>query len=144
MARCQAEEVASFSTVDPATGELVERFDLDVDYGEYFNNNPGVIAQTSGRRRAILLPAKSWKDPDWKWGPEKQAHFICHSQGGNTVRQMIAFLRDGSFPGSEEGSDKWAISVSTLGTPYQGTTITDVIQDLLSVGCPQNWILSKV
>ncbi|KIW68712.1 hypothetical protein PV04_04636 [Phialophora macrospora] len=130
-ARCRAERVASFSAVSTA-GELVEKFDLKVDYGDYFKDYPDVTAKTSGRRRAILLPADSWTDLGWQWGPKKQAHFICHSQGGNTVRQMIALLKDGKLPGSQKGSDKWAISVSTLGTPYQGTTITDVIKDLLS------------
>ncbi|OCT52681.1 Lipase [Cladophialophora carrionii] len=140
--RLQAERIASFSTVNPNTGELVEQFDLDVDYGRYFGNDPStaaVAAQTHARRRAILLPAASWRDLHWTWGDENKAHFICHSQGGNTVRQMIALLKDGAndvhpgyFPENRQGRDEWVISVSTLGTPYQGTTITDVIQDLLS------------
>jgi hypothetical protein len=34
---------------------------------------------------------------------------------------------------NEPGRSKWAISVSTIGTPHRGTTIIDAIEDYFKV-----------
>lgn len=90
-----------------------------------------------GRRRAVLHT----NSPDfrtWKWDKNNKVHFVCHSQGGNTVRYLISLMACGAkdlHPTyfSEAGRDDWAISVTTLGTPHRGTTIIDVLESLLDV-----------
>jgi triacylglycerol esterase/lipase EstA (alpha/beta hydrolase family) len=58
--------------------------------------------------------------------------FICHSQGGTTVRYLLYLLSGEApvdlpqFPRNDER--KRAKAVITLGTPHKGTTVTNVMQ----------------
>ncbi|KAM5343760.1 hypothetical protein ACJ41O_012297 [Fusarium nematophilum] len=130
-----------FSTVNPTTNALDEKYDLDVDYGAYFRANPHAgPEQTSirGKRRAVLLSNSSDFD-DWKWDQDHKVHFVCHSQGGNTVRYLVSLMANGAgnlHPEyfSEAGRDTWTMSVTTLGTPHLGTTIIDALRAFISVG----------
>lgn len=124
-----------------STNKLVETLDLDVSYGTYLDPHPGpgsVPLTTSHRRRAVLLPGPSWTDFKWKWNKDHRVHFICHSQGGNTVRQLVSLMANGAGGLHDQyfattGRDEWTISVTTLGTPHKGSTITNVLENLLSV-----------
>jgi len=62
---------------------------------------------------------------------------ICHSQGGNTVRLLVELLSGRhkqwniTYFDSALGDRRNLVkSVVTLGTPYLGTTITNVIFDV--------------
>ncbi|HBL40867.1 MAG TPA: hypothetical protein DDY98_04560 [Ruminococcaceae bacterium] len=74
------------------------------------------------------------------WGKEKKVNFIAHSFGGNTVRLLSTLLAKGSqeeqqvtkdgslsslFAGGHGG---WIFSITTLASPHNGTTLTDVLQ----------------
>jgi len=117
------------------------KYDLEVDYGDYFSGGPSqgpLKTKTTGRKRAILFTSDSTKH-NWTWSRDNKAHFICHSQGGTTVRLLISLMAHGddrqkAYFGKKRGRDDWAISVITIGTPHKGTTITDVITKLFSVG----------
>lgn len=89
------------------------------------------------RRRAILF-TESTEFDDWIWSDHNRVHFLCHSQGGNTVRYLISLMKRGApvenpryF--SHHDRDHWVISVTTLGTPHKGTTIIDVLKKFASV-----------
>ena len=126
--------------------EVQNCYDLDINYGHYFDRDPGHSPEDQGpektrttrRKRAILFTEHPRKYVDWQWSRENKVHFICHSQGGTTVRLLIDLMANGDprhqeyF--SERGRDTWAISVTTIGTPHKGTTICDVIPRLFSVG----------
>ncbi|KPM46336.1 hypothetical protein AK830_g217 [Neonectria ditissima] len=128
------------STVNEQTGSLEEVYDVDVDYGKYFDDDSAHAPEettTVGRRRAILYTDSPGFD-DWRWQGHK-VHFVCHSQGGNTVRYLISLLAQGAgglhpayFDEADTGRDDWTISVTTLGTPHQGTSIVDVLKSLAS------------
>ena len=135
--------------------EVQECYDLDIDYGHYFDRVPGQGPSDQGpertttthRKRAILFTEDPKKYVEWKWSQEKKVHFICHSQGGTTVRLLIDLMAN-SDPRHQEyfgqrGRDNWAISVTTLGTPHRGTTICDVIPRLFSVSGPQLYAFLK-
>ncbi|MGZ9466835.1 YSIRK-targeted triacylglycerol lipase [Staphylococcus epidermidis] len=76
---------------------------------------------------------------DWK--PGKKIHFIGHSMGGQTIRQMEEFLRNGNQEEIEYqrqhggtisdlftgGKDNMVASITTLGTPHNGTPAADKI-----------------
>jgi hypothetical protein len=130
----------SFSTVNPTTNTIDEVYDVDVDYGAYFDADPARgpdQTATMGRRRAILI-SNSPGFRNWTWDRDHKVHFVCHSQGGNTVRYLISLMSRGAgnlhlkyF--SQEGRDDWTISVTTLGTPHRGTTIINALENFLSV-----------
>lgn len=120
------------------TNSIEEKYDVDVDYGNYFDPNRGPEqTKTTNRRRAILY-SNSPRFHNWKWDRNHKVHFVCHSQGGNTVRYLISLMAkgDGTLHPTyfkEAGRDDWAISVTTLGTPHRGTTIIDVIESFINV-----------
>ncbi|KAI3584138.1 hypothetical protein IWW34DRAFT_842975 [Fusarium oxysporum f. sp. albedinis] len=128
-----------FSTVNSATGSIDEVHDVDIDYGTYFNADPARAPEqtsTTGRRRAILFSNSPAFD-NWRWDQDHKVHFICHSQGGNTVRYLISLMAQGAgnlhptyFGETERGN--WTISITTLGTPHRGTTIINALESFLS------------
>jgi triacylglycerol esterase/lipase EstA (alpha/beta hydrolase family) len=69
---------------------------------------------------------------NWRWSAENPVHFICHSQGGITVRYLVEILssrHQTQFPGAHFPKDdcqNWVKSVVTIGTPHKGTTATDI------------------
>ncbi|RFU30456.1 hypothetical protein B7463_g5852, partial [Scytalidium lignicola] len=110
---------------------------MGIDYGPTYPARYGynMIGNT---KRAVLygtLPG------GWAWSAASPVHFICHSQGGNTIRMLIELMSGNQnalhplyFPA--QNRQNWIKSVVTLGTPHKGTTITDVVNQLL----PQNQI----
>ncbi|EWZ28364.1 hypothetical protein FOZG_17931 [Fusarium oxysporum Fo47] len=94
------------------------------------------FGNTTGRRRAIQF-SNSPDFRNWKWDRDRKVHFVCHSQGGNTVRYLISLMANGAgtlHPTyfAEAGRDDWIISVTTLGTPHRGTTIINALESFLS------------
>ncbi|EXK27363.1 hypothetical protein FOMG_16171 [Fusarium oxysporum f. sp. melonis 26406] len=71
----------------------------------------------------------------WQWSATNRVNFICHSQGGTTIRYLIELLSGAKGPNFPQflGADRrsWVKSVVTLGTPHKGTTVTDVVNDIL-------------
>ncbi|CAG9954321.1 unnamed protein product [Clonostachys rosea f. rosea IK726] len=128
-----------FSMANSTTNSIDEVYDVDVDYGTYFAADPAHAPEqtvTIGRRRAILF-SNSSSFPNWTWNRDHKVHFICHSQGGNTVRYLISLMANGAgtlHPTyfSQPGRDDWTISVTTLGTPHRGTTIINALENFLS------------
>jgi hypothetical protein len=72
--------------------------------------------------------------PSWRWNISgtNRVTFICHSQGGTTVRYLLHLLSGAApldlpqFPRNDERAR--AKAVITLGTPHKSTTVTDVVE----------------
>ncbi len=74
------------------------------------------------------------------WDDSHKVHIISHSQGGQTGRMLIELLRNGSqaerdASGSSvsdlyKGGKNWVHSLTTVSTPHNGTTLTNVVQML--------------
>lgn len=76
---------------------------------------------------------------DWK--PGKKVHFVGHSMGGQTIRQLETLLRKGNpeevayhkahggevAPLFKGGSDNMISTITTLGTPHNGSHASDLI-----------------
>ncbi|PVH68758.1 alpha/beta-hydrolase [Cadophora sp. DSE1049] len=110
---------------------------IPVDYGNghpspYLIQNP----QSAQTWQAVLfgnLPN------NWQWSAANQVNFICHSQGGTTLRYLIELMSGrhvATHPSfSAISRQNWIKSVVTLGSPHKGTTVTDVVSNLL----PRNY-----
>ncbi|KEY74765.1 hypothetical protein S7711_06666 [Stachybotrys chartarum IBT 7711] len=128
-----------FSTVNPQIGSIDEVYDVNVDYGSYLTTDPAHAPEKTifaHRRRAILY-SNSAEFRNWKWDRDHKVHFICHSQGGNTVRYLISLMANESLnfhPAyfSQTGRDESTVSVTTLGTPHKGTRIIDALERFFS------------
>jgi hypothetical protein len=124
---------------------------IEVDYGGIFPKRHGYEQYTTKRKLPIIFTRNRKMWTNWVWSMDKPVHFICHSQGGNTVRYLLHLMECGSrnltndTSGSppahskyfgEPGRSKWAISVSTIGTPHRGTTVVNAIQEYFRVYHP--------
>lgn len=71
-----------------------------------------------------------------QWDENHKVHFIGHSQGGQTIRVLLQLLKEGS---PEEvsvnasdvsdlfrGNKNWVTSITTIATPNNGTTLTNI------------------
>lgn len=130
---------------------------IPIRYGAQHPAAPlGCLAEAHTWRAVLFgnIPV-TW---DWRWSSKSPVHFICHSQGGNSVRYLIELLKgthtdlfpgapsptedhQGRVPDSTSKDDQtwvpdfptknyqdWVASVVTIGTPHRGTTVTDVVQ----------------
>jgi hypothetical protein len=130
-----------FSSFNLTTNKIEENYDVDISYGEYFTSDPSRgpdRSHTIDRKRAILFSKSPETYNEWKWSENHKVHFICHSQGGNTVRYLISLMNRGArdlHPSyfDEGDRDNWTISVTTLGTPHKGTTIINVLENFVLV-----------
>ncbi|KAJ8098580.1 hypothetical protein POJ06DRAFT_282562 [Lipomyces tetrasporus] len=128
-----------FSCFNPATNEIQEIHDVPIDYGNYFNSDTSgpLYTKTCNRKRAILFSQSPQDYVDWQWREDRKVHFICHSQGGNTVRYLVSLMKLGArdlHPDyfSTGGRDTWTVSVTTLGAPHKGTTIIDALNNFIA------------
>jgi triacylglycerol esterase/lipase EstA (alpha/beta hydrolase family) len=144
-------KLCSFTWYDFQEGTFKDDSEgIEIDYGDTFPEKHGYEQYTKKRKLPIIFtqnPEMRTREP-WVWSENDPVHFICHSQGGNTVRYLIHLMENGSrglrsgtpdeSPAhltyfNELGRSNWAISVSTIGTPHRGTTIIDAIQDYFKV-----------
>jgi len=110
-----------------------------VDYGAAFTLEGGPNPYRCRYSKYARKPAYKKPKPgpgvwvmqdDWEWNAENPVHFICHSQGGNTVRYLVELMRVGNQVDSyfdEPDRDSWIRSVTTLATPHNGSTIIDIL-----------------
>lgn len=100
---------------------------IQVDYGEDFRQFCG--GDPRGQIQKAVLYGKLSRG--WKWSNNTPVHFICHSQGGNTIRLLIELLKDTHSRPKNFGTaelDRAIKSCTTLGTPHMGTTVTNVVE----------------
>src|ERR1700734_3442657 len=67
--------------------------------------NPKKPKNEGETKRAVLFGELK----NWTWSRESPVHFICHSQGGNTVRMLIEIMSGNHadiFPGDFRPKDR--------------------------------------
>lgn len=100
-----------------------------VDYGTVHSARFGHARY--GRSYEGVYPEWGTRDPNT--GEVRKVHIIGHSMGGQTARLLVSLLENGDSMEREGGEDvsplfmgnrPWVLSVTTLSTPHDGTTIT--------------------
>ena len=111
-----------------------------VDYGEAHSKEHN--HERFGRTYDTPL-VENWGERE-NGGQVKKINLIGHSFGGTTVRLLTSLLEYGSEAEREASGDdvsplfegdkgKWVFSVTTLCSPHNGSTLTEVINDSGSV-----------
>lgn len=104
-----------------------------VDYGE-------AHAKAHGHARfgkTMSAMHANWGTAD-SAGNTQKIHLLAHSQGGQTSRQLLALLRNGSNAEKQAalaggytvhplftGGKNWVSSITTIATPHDGTTLAE-------------------
>ena len=96
-----------------------------LDYGIIRSNNLGIIRKPHGKFYEGLYP---------QWDENNPIHIIGHSQGGQTARMLETLLK--SHQNNEESTllskihDGWIKSITTIGTPHNGTTLVPIMMNI--------------
>lgn len=128
----------NYNIVTTSVGPLSSNYDRAIelyaqlkggcaDYGEYH-------AKKFGHARY----GKCFPTPLLKhWDEMHKAHFIGHSQGGQTIRVLQKLLKEGSYeelnhPQNNRselfsGNKNWVTSITTISTPNNGTSLTNIL-----------------
>ncbi len=112
-----------------------------VDYGRNHSEKWGISQKPEKKYYNGLYP---------EWDQNHPVHFIGHSMGGQTIRMLAyqlthLFYSDSTFEYAEknilmnEGHNGWIKSITTISTPHNGTTLSDLVNK--SVPFLQNFII---
>ncbi|APJ03625.1 esterase/lipase family protein [Silvanigrella aquatica] len=76
-----------------------------------------------------------------QWDDTHKLHFVGHSQGGQTIRSLIKLLKEGSaveinlnysdMSDLFKGNKNWVTSITTIATPNNGTSLTNIVDAFL-------------
>ena len=112
---------------------------MPVNFGNAHPSPYPALVATAQTWQAVVYHTPANPLPDaWQWNVDNRINFICHSQGGTTIRYLIELLSGTSDPNLPQflgtNRQRWVKSVVTLGTPHKGTTVTGVVNVTLSFG----------
>lgn len=130
---------AGFSTFTASVGPVSSNYDRAIEL--YYQIKGGCVnygeAHSSKYGHAKEVN-KCYTGFYPQWDETHPVHLIGHSQGGQTVRTLVALLENGfasekAKPNHAALFDgqryKWVKSVTTIATPNDGTSLTGVIKD---------------
>jgi len=72
-----------------------------------------------------------------QWDKVHPIHIISHSMGGQTARTLVQLLttnggqKNPDLFGNQPTASSWVMSITTLATPHDGTTLADIITDFV-------------
>jgi len=104
-----------------------------VDYGKRHSDHYKIIQKPKNKNWDGLYP---------KWDSDNPIHIIGHSMGGQTARMLQFLLENKIYSDSSnlfiEESDllrnkklKWIRSITTISTPHNGTTLSNIVTTTL-------------
>ncbi|KAK4232841.1 hypothetical protein C8A03DRAFT_48406 [Achaetomium macrosporum] len=120
---------------------------IDVNYGN-LPLDPLIQPKLAPKTWQAVIYGADKLAPTWRWSTTDRVTFICHSQGGTTVRYLLYLLSGAAppdlpqFPSNDERAR--AKAVITLGTPHKGTTVTNVVQSFLQGDPDRNAVVDFV
>lgn len=110
-----------------------------VDYGKHHADTWEVTQKPEGKTYEGLYP---------EWDEDHPVHLVGHSMGGQTIRMLSYLLNETFYAEGDsvleestllgESHEGWIKSITTLATPHNGTTLSDLITK--SVPFIQNFI----
>ena len=132
-------ESNGYETYEASIGALSSNYDRAVELYYYIKGGTvdygAAHAEKYGHDRYGKTYAGVYKD----WQPGQKVHIVAHSMGGQTVRQLEELLRNGNkeeieyqkahggeiSPLYQGTNDNMINSITTLGTPHNGTIAAD-------------------
>ena len=116
------------STYDCAVETFYQIKGGQVDYGYNHSKEYGIERKPKGKVYKGLYP---------KWDENNPVHLLGYSFGGLTTRMLLHLLNStfsiGKSDNLEESSllgkplEKWVKSITTMSTPHNGSTLSDIV-----------------
>ncbi|MCD8844348.1 YSIRK-targeted triacylglycerol lipase [Staphylococcus gallinarum] len=128
-----------YETYEASIGALSSNYDRAVELYYYIKGGTVDYGAAHAEKYGHERYGKTYEGVYKDWQPGQKVHLVAHSMGGQTVRQLEELLRNGNpeeiayqkehggeiSPLYQGGNDNMITSITTLGTPHNGTVAAD-------------------
>ncbi|MCD8858584.1 YSIRK-type signal peptide-containing protein [Staphylococcus gallinarum] len=128
-----------YETYEASIGALSSNYDRAVELYYYIKGGTVDYGAAHAEKYGHERYGKTYEGVYKDWQPGQKVHLVAHSMGGQTVRQLKELLRNGNpeeiayqkehsgeiSPLYQGGNDNMITSITTLGTPHNGTVAAD-------------------
>ncbi|PTE79892.1 YSIRK-targeted triacylglycerol lipase [Staphylococcus gallinarum] len=128
-----------YETYEASIGALSSNYDRAVELYYYIKGGTVDYGAAHAEKYGHERYGKTYEGVYKDWQPGEKVHLVAHSMGGQTVRQLEELLRNGNpeeiayqkehggeiSPLYQGGNDNMITSITTLGTPHNGTVASD-------------------
>ncbi|RIO84123.1 YSIRK-type signal peptide-containing protein [Staphylococcus gallinarum] len=128
-----------YETYEASIGALSSNYDRAVELYYYIKGGTVDYGAAHAEKYGHERYGKTYEGVYKDWQPGQKVHLVAYSMGGQTVRQLEELLRNGNpeeiayqkehggeiSPLYQGGNDNMITSITTLGTPHNGTVASD-------------------
>ena len=132
-------ESNGYETYEASIGALSSNYDRAVELYYYIKGGTVDYGAAHAEKYGHNRYGKTYEGVYKDWQPGQKVHLVAHSMGGQTVRQLEELLRNGNkeeieyqkahggeiSPLYQGTNDNMINSITTLGTPHNGTIAAD-------------------
>ena len=132
-------EKNGYKAYEASIGALSSNYDRAVELYYYIKGGQVDYGAAHAAKYGHERYGKTYEGVYKDWQPGQKVHLVGHSMGGQTVRQLEELLRNGNqeeidyqkehggtiSPLFQGGQDNMVSSITTLGTPHNGTPAAD-------------------
>ena len=134
-------ESNGYETYEASVGALSSNYDRAVELYYYIKGGTVDYGAAHAEKYGHERYGKTYEGVYKDWQPGKKVHLVAHSMGGQTVRQLEELLRNGNqeeieyqkehggeiSPLFQGNNDNMVNSITTIGTPHNGTHAADAL-----------------
>ncbi|WP_039068498.1 YSIRK-targeted triacylglycerol lipase [Staphylococcus shinii] len=134
-------ESNGYETYEASIGALSSNYDRAVELYYYIKGGTVDYGAAHAEKYGHERYGKTYEGVYKDWQPGKKVHLVAHSMGGQTVRQLEELLRNGNpaeieyqkehggniSPLFQGKHDNMVNSITTIGTPHNGTHAADAL-----------------
>lgn len=132
-------EENGYNSYEASISAFGSNYDRAVELYYYIKGGTVDYGAAHAERYGHERYGKTYEGVYQDWQPGQKVHLVGHSMGGQTIRQLEELLRNGSkeeiayqkthggdiSPLLQGGHDNMVSSITTLGTPHNGTHASD-------------------
>ena len=134
-------ESNGYETYEASIGALSSNYDRAVELYYYIKGGTVDYGAAHAEKYGHERYGKTYEGVYKDWKPGEKVHLVAHSMGGQTVRQLEELLRNGNpaeieyqkehggeiSPLFQGNNDNMVNSITTIGTPHNGTHAADAL-----------------